>query len=111
MPCAGSEVLPSVLREGQDRVIIDVAMMQPGYLVLTDTHYPGWQATVDGQPVEILEANHAFRAVQLDRGEHSIVFTYEPLSFRLGAWITLVALVVLAAIPIISGRYRRMYKK
>ncbi len=86
-------------------------MTQPGYLVLTDTHYPGWRATVDGQPAEILEANHAFRAVQLDRGEHTVLFEYQPLSFRLGAWITLVALVVLAAIPIISGRFRRMHKK
>ena len=107
----GNDVSPSILREGQDRAIIDVTTTQPGYLVLTDTHYPGWRATVDGQPVEILEANHAFRAVQLDQGEHTIVFTYEPLSFRLGAWITLLALVALAAVTIISGRYHRMYKK
>ena len=107
----GKDATPSILREGQDRAIIDVAMTQPGYLVLTDTHYPGWQATVDGQPAEILEANHAFRAVQLDQGEHTVLFTYEPLSFRLGGWITLAALAVLATIPIISGRYRRMYKK
>ena len=101
----------SVLREGQGRVIIEIAMTRPGYLVLTDTYYPGWQATVDGNPVEILEANHTFRAVQLDRGEHTIVFAYEPSSFRLGAWITLAALIVLAAIPIIRWRYRRMYEK
>ena len=101
----------SIVRDGQDRVRIDVTLTQPGYLVLTDTHYPGWRATVDGQPVEILEANHAFRAVQLGTGEHTVLFEYEPLSFRLGAWITLSALVVLAAIAIISGRYRRMYKK
>jgi uncharacterized membrane protein YfhO len=86
-------------------------MTQPGYLVLTDTYYPGWRATVDGQPAEILEANHAFRAVQLDRGEHTVTFEYEPLSFRLGAWLTLLALVVLVVIPIISGRYRRIYEK
>jgi hypothetical protein len=106
-----SEVLPSVMREGQARVEIDVTTTQPGYLVLPDTHYPGWWATVDGQPVEILEANHAFRAVQLNRGQQTIVFAYEPLSFRLGAWITLLGLVVLVAITIISGRYRRKNEK
>ncbi len=106
-----SDDLQSVQRQGQDWVSVDATMTRPGYLVLTDTHYPGWRATVDGQPAEILEANHAFRAVQLDRGEHTVLFEYESLSFRLGAWITLVALVVLAAIPIISGRFRRMHKK
>jgi hypothetical protein len=107
----GRDEAPSILREGQDRVIIGITMAQPGYLVLADTYYPGWQATVDGQPVEILEANHAFRAVPLDRGEHTIVFAYEPLSFRLGAWITLSALVVLAVIPITSGLFRRIGEK
>ena len=115
LPIRGAEesrdASASIVRDGQDRITIDVTLSQPGYLVLIHTHYPGWRATVDGQQVEILEANHAFRAVQLDRGEHTILFEYEPLSFRAGAWITLVALVVLAAIVIISGRYRRMYEK
>jgi hypothetical protein len=115
MPAAGSgesaDEPPSILREGQDRAIIDITMIQPGYLVFTDTRYPGWRATVDGQPVEILEANHAFRAIQLDRGEHTIVFAYEPLSFRLGAWLTLLALVMLAAVPITSGLLLRNGKK
>ena len=107
----GGDESPSVLREGHDRVIIDATMIEPGYLVATVTYYPGWRATVDGQPVEILEANHAFRAVQLDQGTHTILFIYDPLLFRLGGWITLAGLVVLVAIVTISGRYRRMYKK
>jgi hypothetical protein len=86
----------SVRREGPNRVTAQVNMAEPGYLVLTDTYYPGWQATVDGEPVEIQPANHAFRAVQLDRGEHAVVFEYAPLSFRLGAWITLGATLLLA---------------
>jgi uncharacterized membrane protein YfhO len=70
-------------------------MSQPGYLVLTDTHYPGWQATVDGAPAEILVANHAFRAVVLGAGQHIVEFIYRPLSFRLGAWLTLAATLLL----------------
>lgn len=100
---------PNISREGPGRILIEVRLSEPGYLVLADTYYPGWRATVDGEPVEILAANHAFRAVQLDRGEHKVVFEYAPLSFRLGAWITAAAVLLLGAslgIGSIRGRSR-----
>lgn len=68
---AGATVeAPSILQEEPDRVGIEVNLTQPGYLVLADTYYSGWQATVNGEAVEIMPANHVFRAIQLDRGEH-----------------------------------------
>ncbi len=91
----GDRQEPSLLRDGPNRVIIQVKMAQAGYLVLTDTCYPGWQATVDGEPAEILPANHAFRAVALEAGEHTVVFEYAPLSFRVGAWISGIAALFL----------------
>ena len=87
---------PSVQREGPQSIQVRVNMSQPGYLVLTDVYYPGWRATVDGQPAEILPANHAFRAVALAQGEHTVAFEYAPDSFRLGAWITFAGLLLLA---------------
>ncbi len=93
---------PSVLREGPNRVIIQVNMAQSGYLVLTDTFYPGWRATVDGEAVEILPADHAFRAVGLEAGEHTVVFEYAPLSFRVGAWVSLGAGVLLVATLVVG---------
>jgi len=92
------QAVASVLRPGPDQVIIEVQMAQPGYLVLTDTYYPGWRALVDGRPAEILPADDAFRAVGLETGEHTVVFEYAPLSFRLGAWITGGTVVLLTAI-------------
>jgi len=92
------EQLPRIRRKAPDRILINVALAQPGFLVLTDTYYPGWRATVDGVAAEILAANHAFRAVQLEAGEHTVVFEYAPLSFRLGAWITLGSAVLLATV-------------
>ena len=73
-------------------------------LVLTDTHYPGWVATVDGAPAEILRANYAFRAVFVPAGRHEVEFTYRPASVRWGASISAVALLCL--ILLFSGARR-----
>ena len=53
-------------------------------LVLTDLHYPGWEATVDGEPTEIYRVNHLFRGVRLPAGSHEITYRYRPRSFRIG---------------------------
>jgi len=65
-----------------------------GFLVLTDTYYPGWRAYVDDKETPILRANYLFRAVALDAGHHIVRFVYAPWSFRIGAGITTVTLVL-----------------
>ncbi|MBE9506721.1 MAG: YfhO family protein, partial [Chloroflexi bacterium] len=72
------------LQDTPNRVTIRAALDAPGYLMLADTWYPGWQATVDGEPVEILRANHAFRAVWLEAGEHTVEMAYRPASVLVG---------------------------
>jgi uncharacterized membrane protein YfhO len=67
----------------------------PGYLVLADTWYPGWRATVDGAPTEVLRANHAFRAVRLEAGEHVVDMVYRPTSVLVGGAVSLAALALL----------------
>jgi hypothetical protein len=73
-------------------VQVSVAMAGDGLLVLTDAAYPGWQATVDGIPAAIYQANGLFRGVMVPAGVHEIVFRYEPLSVRRGVAISGVAL-------------------
>lgn len=76
-----------------EHVEVVVELTAPGYLVLTDAHYPGWQAWVDGQEVPIATANLLFRAVYLDAGRHEVEFRFRPPSLYLGAAISLVALM------------------
>jgi uncharacterized membrane protein YfhO len=73
-----------ILSYEAERVEILANVNSPGYLVLTDTDYPGWVAQVDGNPVPILRADLYFRAVPLDTGHHRITFLYQPSSVRLG---------------------------
>jgi hypothetical protein len=76
-------------------VTVDVRALRPGRLVLLDTFYPGWEATVDGRPVPIEAANAAFRAVAVGAGRHEVRFAYRPGSVRTGAIISLLALAAL----------------
>jgi len=68
--------------------LITITATGPGYLLLTDAFYPGWAATIDSAPAEILRANIMFRAVALPEGEHTVEFRYAPQSVTLGLWIS-----------------------
>ncbi|MEW5959768.1 MAG: YfhO family protein [Chloroflexota bacterium] len=74
--------------ERADRVSLTVEAPGPGFVVLTDTFYPGWQASVDGQPARIYRANLAFRALAVEAGTHHLVFNYRPRSLMIGLWIS-----------------------
>lgn len=78
---------------------ISLDMQGQGWLVVADTWYPGWKAYLDGSVVEIHRANYLFRAVSVPIGEHLIEFNYEPLSFRVGSFISVMGLFV----SILSG--------
>ncbi len=67
-----------------------------GWLVLSDVWYPGWQATLDGIAVPVEKADYLFRAVAVPAGAHLVRFSYRPLSFYLGAVISLIAVLGLA---------------
>lgn len=77
-----------------------------GYLVNSDSYYPGWQALVDGQPARLFRANLAFRAVQVPAGDHTVEFRYAPLSVALGALLSLGSMIVLAGVAIATTLYR-----
>jgi hypothetical protein len=77
-------------------VRIRVQSTSPGLLVLSDTYFPGWQASVDGESHPILRANLAFRAVAVPAGDHEVEFRYEPASFRLGVALTVIGLLIVA---------------
>jgi uncharacterized membrane protein YfhO len=74
--------------------------------VLADTFYPGWRATVDGRPAEIVRANHAFRSVRLPAGRHEVRFRYESAWFRWGLVLAGLGALALAAAAVarLAGR-------
>jgi hypothetical protein len=83
-----------VLERRPGRVHLATNRREPGWLVATETWFPGWRATLDGRSAPLLRANAAFMAVRVLAGEHEVVLTYAPLSFRIGVWISLASLLL-----------------
>ncbi len=83
-----------------ERVEVEVSAEAPGYLVLTDAWYPGWEATVDGKPVPVYRADLLFRAVSVHSGNHHVAFSFRPVSLRVGASISLGGLVGLIVVAV-----------
>jgi hypothetical protein len=88
----------SIVSYGPQRVEVDVAVGNPGLLVLTDSYFPGWRATVNGHPASILPTDIAFRGVVLDGTRSKVVFTYHAPGGDLGWAIPLLGVLCLGAV-------------
>lgn len=69
-------------------ILIDSESEAPGLLVITSTYYPGWRATLDGQPVQLLLCNKAFCGVKLPSGKHRVHLSYHPTGLAAGLSLT-----------------------
>jgi len=83
-----------ITAEGPASIEIAVEAAADGYLLLTDTYYPGWSATIDSAPAPIVRANLASRAVAVPAGSHTVRMTYELPGFSAGWKISAVALTI-----------------
>ena len=45
-----------------------------GFLVLTDSYYPTWQASIDGKETKIYLTDYNFRGIIVPKGEHTVEF-------------------------------------
>lgn len=73
------------------RVSIRAKLGCRGMVILSDTWFPGWRATVDGRSAEIYEAYGMLRGVVVEAGEHTIEMRYRPASVLIGGAMTLLA--------------------
>lgn len=84
-----------IVEEVPDRIAVETVADKPGVLVLTELFHPGWVASVDGVPVELLAADIAFRGVVVPAGTHRVEFRFVCPGQRSGMMITLSTLLAL----------------
>jgi hypothetical protein len=89
-------------------VVIQATLARPGLVVLSDSWFPGWQATIRSQPpgaagtkgpmkAIVLRTNRTMRGVWAPAGTSEIEFRYRPTSFLWGATVSGISWLVLAA--------------
>ncbi|HEY7599121.1 MAG TPA: YfhO family protein, partial [Candidatus Limnocylindrales bacterium] len=102
----GSSGSASLVSYGAEKVVAKASARRRSLLVLTDVHFPGWKATVDGEEVPIERVDYLLRGVVVPPGTHTVEFTYEPASFRAGWIIAVLGLLAVLAAVIVGLRRR-----
>jgi len=75
----------------EEKIVVRVHLKEPGYLVLTDAFYPGWEAhSLRFGSLPVRKVWGYFRAISLPEGNDTIEFAYRPRSFRIGLALSLV---------------------
>lgn len=106
-PCNAADQV-DIAHYRAERVDITANMGCDGLVILSDSFYPGWKATVDDKPVQIRQVDIALRAVQVPAGKHQIVMRYRPASVYLGAFLTAMGWLGALALVWLGPKSRRI---
>jgi len=85
-----------------NNIEISVDSRSNALLFLAENYAKGWKASIDGKNASILRANYTFRAIKIDKGKHNVKFWYDPWSFRLGIYLSIVGLIGMFFMILIS---------
>lgn len=72
-----------------------VSSTKGGVVVFSEVYYPGWTATIDGQPAELGRVNYILHALNVKAGKHEVVLDFHPTSISTTETIAYAALIVL----------------
>ncbi len=84
----------------ENNVLIKTESLTNGLLVLSDNYYPGWKAFVDDKEVFIYRTNYTLRGVVVPSGTHIVSFRYDPLSFKIGLFLSGLSGLIFLAISL-----------
>ncbi|MCL4304181.1 MAG: YfhO family protein, partial [Anaerolineae bacterium] len=95
----------TLLEAGSTRLKAEINASARQLLVFSQIYYPGWQATIDGQPADLLRVNVVQQGVVVPAGQHTVELVFSPGSFWLGAAISVIAMLI--CLVLLIGNSRR----
>ncbi|MBT0653796.1 YfhO family protein [Geomobilimonas luticola] len=90
-----------------NRITLTCQVTRNSLLVMGEKYYKGWRARVDGKPAEIQRVDYILRGVYLAPGTHTVEFTFDPLPFKVGKYLTLASFAFFAFMVAREWRNRR----
>ena len=94
-----------------NQLTYDVRSATGGIVVFSEIFYPEWTATVDGKPVEIGRVDYVLRALNVDKGHHKVVLTFDPKSVKQTETIAYLSYGVLLLVVLFAVYFKRKEDK
>ncbi|MFU8812917.1 MAG: hypothetical protein ACNA78_08110, partial [Balneolaceae bacterium] len=81
---------------GPNRIELQMERSTPGFLVLGEIWYPpGWQATLNNEPISIVRTNYVLRGFEIPAGSHTLLLQMEPVWYQTGNWLSAIGTLLL----------------
>ena len=94
-----------------NQLTYDVRSATGGIVVFSEIFYPEWTATVDGKPVEIGRVDYVLRALNVDKGQHKVVLTFDPKSVKQTETVAYLSYGVLLLVVLFAVYFKRKEDK
>ncbi|MEM8970329.1 MAG: YfhO family protein, partial [Bacteroidota bacterium] len=73
------------------------------FAIFSEIYYPdGWEVKINGQETDYFRANYAFRALTIPAGQHTIEFSFNPASYRVGSMVSLISSILLLLVSVVA---------
>ncbi len=110
-PMAEEDGLAEIIAWETNQVLIHTQSKTQATLLIAQTWYPGWEASLDGGPWQpVLRADGAFQAVQVPAGEHEVRLRFRSSRQTLGLALMVLTLLLVGAVWWYSGKANRPQK-
>ena len=90
-----------------NQLTYDVRSATGGIVVFSEIFYPEWTATVDGKAAELGRVNYVLRALQVDKGRHTVVLTFDPKSVKQTETVAYLSYGVLLLVVLLAVFFRK----
>ena len=94
-----------------NQLTYDVRSVTGGIVVFSEIFYPEWTATVDEKAVELGRVNYVLRALNVDKGHHTVVLTFDPKSVKQTETVAYLSYGVLLLVVLLGVYFKRKEDK
>jgi len=92
----------AIIKYETNKVEMGAKLTADGFLIFSDPYYPGWKVYIDGKEDKIYRANYLSRGIALKKGEHEVIFKFEPKSVERGLYISSATMIIIIGLEFIS---------